>query len=1491
MEEIAIVGMGCLFPGAESPEEFWHNLRAEVDITSPLSEIETGVDPSVYFDKEKGKIDRINYVKNGHIRGFDFDSQNYKLPQEYLDSLDPLFKWTLFSANHAIKSMSSAVENDLNRCGLIIGNIGMPTYSGKKSYSQLYHSILEPYIKELLDEEEFTFDKVWDADGIDKINASTCSSNAVVAAQALGINGPVFSLDAACSSALYAIKMASHYLLNGDADLMLSGAVCHADHVYIDHGFNVLQAFPEADGKSVPFDPASGGLKAGEGAGIVALRRLSDAVKNGDKILGVIESIGLSNDAGSKHILVPDSEGQTVALSRAYEGISCNVDYLECHATGTPVGDKAELNTIEKFFYSKGVKPLLGANKGNLGHMLTASGMASIMKVVLGMSHDFIPSTINVKELLQTKDSLISIDNVATKATRWPKSNGPKRAGINAFGFGGVNGHMVIRGHDNQAVQTVSDTGSYYSKPSLSIVGIGIELPGIKSVEAYKELIRSNEQLYSELPETRWSGLERRKDILGLAGLDSVPEGSYIESFEFDCIRYKLPPNVIGLHLLSHMSMMKIARRAFIDAGYTIGEHNKNIAVIIAGDMDYTCYRYQARNEISWQLETSLKKSGIHLTDEKIEELQTIIKDSLFPAPYTEGISGGIGNVVASRVSALLKLNGPALTLYSKENAAQKALELASFLLSTEEVDAVIIGSGSFDGSFENVVYRHQDNKLNDQRKTLGFDIHSNGWNIGEGGAAIVVKKAQDTSRDTDRVYADIQALNIQQDMLSPDIGFVPSAAIMEKTVKASLSEAGLHAEDINYIEAYASGIYEEDKAELDALVTLFDKKDSAIDATTYMGSCKSNYGHLGSASGIFSIVNGAISLYHQYIPGTPQWSGSKFQLDTSSLEVAVKNIEVDDYRYCLVNSMGRDRSYSNLVLSQADTHKTSSGRRIENTTSPKLKLLETIFIGREKHIADYIINKETLETFGRTAKPEDILDKIHHDVQGQKNIVSQQNKSHSPADSQSITNQPQDCPQNSNIVYLRDMMLNNIRQSHYDYLSCYGLHIKKISNLLVNSGESMPSYGFSHLERPHTGNIDNENANNEIAEISNITPSPEVVFDLDALIELTNGSVEKVLGSWYKEVDEYLIRTRMPSRPFMFVSRITKITAEQGKLEPCEVEWEYDLPADSWFNYHGLVPSLVSLESSHAMIVAFTVIGCDKIFKGELKYRAIDSETRVFSRMPMIGEVLQGKVDILSFTRAGKDIIIKYQYSCYVKGRKCFTLTATSGFFTEKTLSRSKPINTAYIYLNATPSKPFTPPLICTKTEFSGQDILALQNGDISTCFGQDYKSCTAPGLYNKQVKMLDRVINVDPSGGAWGLGQIITEADIDPSHWVFDAHFINDPVVPGTLIVEGCEQAMKFYLYYLGFNEVEGLVPAVIPEHKYSAKFRGEVRHEKNVLRYKLTCKSIDIEKNEDVISQVTLIFIVEMIYEDKVIGICDELGTRFERLASNEAFKGLE
>lgn len=1411
MQPIAIIGMGCLFPQADNLETYWENLYQKKDCSTPISERELGISPEFYYHPESAVADTIHYNKNGYIRDFNFNSKGYLLPEDELNSLDNVFKWTLYSAEQAlIDSGYRHQPKYLNKTGLIIGNIGMPTHSVKHMMTPFYHQLLEPYIQQLLKRPDFKFNSFWPEHKYDDVNVITGGHIATVSSLALGLSGPTYALDAACASAFYAIDLAIEYLNNHRVDMMLAGAVCCADHIYVGHGFNILQAYPD-QGESIPLDERSQGLKSGEGSGIVALKRYQDAIADGDKIYGVVESVGLSNDAGAKHILVPDIKGQRLALERAYRDCSSDIDYLECHATGTPVGDQIELNSVESFFAQQPKLPLIGANKANNGHMLTASGMAGLFKVLLAMRHNEIPATLGVEQFLATAQGGLGAEHLVRTNQPWPASDKPKRAAINAFGFGGVNAHLVIsEDHEILRHRHVS-AGGQPSLTPVAMVGVGIHLTETEQTAQLAQSLFNQQQFFSTLPETRWMGIEQNPEVMARRGIEQPPQGAFIERFKFDCKHYRLPPNVVSSHILSHVMALPVAERAFIDAGYQRDNNNRNIAVIVAGGVDYGCFRYQARNEISWQLLQSLSQCGIELEDADLSELKEIIKDSLFPAPFAEGITGGIGNIVASRIAAHLHLNGPCFSLFSEENAVFKAIELSQFMLSRQAVDAVMVVSIGLSGTAENIFWDHQ-------------SFHAN-QPVGDGCAAVILKREDAAIAHDNEIYAVVDGLSITHQP-NQSLCFEPSVAAMSDNIRQALRQSGCDAQQIDYLEIYAGAQPQQLDTELAALAQVYQRSPEYQKVS--LGTVKAYYGHLGAATGLFSIIKSAIQLSMEYIPALPRcWLSAQLQ-QSSALAGSVPyqgqlwTHDNHPVRRASVNHFGIDRAYSHLILRESLEGRRASFKDVQVPASKPLWI--DVYTGRQQSFADIILSEKNKARFAHVAPP-------------------------APVES-------------------ADVIAGGLR------------------TLVPDDSRHLARHAYTQLQYIQLQSTFNQLLQRQIDRLLDepvLEEQQPVVFDYEQLVELTDGCVANVLGVDYQQADQYRVRTRMPSPPYMFVSRINALSAQKGKLEPGFIEWEYDIPLDGWYLVGARSPSFVALESSHAMIVAFTVIGCDMMFKGQLCYRAVDSKTTVYSEMPKAGETMRGRVNMTSVVRAGGVTLIHYEYFCYVGERLVFKLEANSGFFGLKDIQRAKPLDTASYFIHACAQAPFVPLRQSDKTTLNEAEVNALMAGDIAGCFGPSYQREGRRPICNSLTQMVQRISSIDSQGGAFGLGQMIGEMDIDPEHFVFKAHFKNDPVMPGTFLVEGCEQMVSCFIHYLGFNSDPSLVPFSLCDHQHSARFRGEVKCERETLRYRLSCKSIDATyaSGSEQLESATLTFIVEIIYRGNVIGLCDNLGAGFKRI----------
>ena len=873
-EKIAVIGMGGLFPGSETVEQFWENLTGNKDLVTNARFEDFGADPALYYHEEKGKLDHCYALRGGFIRDFKFDASGYKLAPELLNHQDNQFKWSLYVAKAALQASGYYEKPGLDKCGVIMGNLSFPTRYSRQILSEIYAG-MAGHVLETLSGGAVTVPAAGTHYPADLQHTLLTNAPAALIAQALGLRATHYALDAACASSLYAVKLACDELQNGKADMMLAGAVSGADPLFIHMGFSYFHAYARQNEASAPMNMQSGGLTSAEGAGMVVLKRLSDARRDGDKILAVIEGVGLSNDGKGKFLLSPNPKGQKLAFERAYSQTDLRpeaMDYLECHATGTPLGDKTEFNSISDFFARDGMEPpLVGSVKANMGHLLTAAGMGGMIKVILSMQHRLIPATIKVTAPLHSDNGKIGADQIVSKNRPWKSKGAIPHAGINAFGFGGTNAHMILSAYNEAEIPMKSPAP--VSNPKIAIVGMDAHFGDCSDLESFYHSLFTGRQHFKSLPEERWKGLENLKDVSENIHLPdtSTLKGAWLEEYDLDLLRFKIQPREAERLTRQQTLMLKVAYRALQDAGMESGAAEPaNVAVITAMESELEIHHRMGRWDLSWQVNEALEKAGLQLSEASEASLGGALKDAIFQAYEDHSPSehtGFIGNIISSRIAALMDFTGPAFTVSSNENAVYKALEIARNLLATKEVDAVVLGAIDLSGGLESVLSRQALNPVHTGQATLGWNVSNKGWLIGEGAGAIVLKRAADTAND--RVYAFIDDLAIVQSEYT-DLRGKPGAGAVEKAARTVLERQQWNPADIGILEASASGITAEDLAEIEGLGRAYQLDKERL--TCAVGSAKTHVGHTFSASGVASIIKTALSLYHRFIPGVPGW-------------------------------------------------------------------------------------------------------------------------------------------------------------------------------------------------------------------------------------------------------------------------------------------------------------------------------------------------------------------------------------------------------------------------------------------------------------------------------------------------------------------------------------------------------------------------------------------------------------------------------------------
>ncbi|SOJ53760.1 Phthiocerol synthesis polyketide synthase type I PpsA [Mycobacterium simulans] len=606
-DPIAIVGRGCVLPGATTPQTLFDAALHGRCLISPTPRDRWGgVDPELLLNSGEPGL-RVASATGGYVADVDYDLADIASNIADFERLDPIVHWLAHCARQALGTPAAP-----SRTGLIVGNLSYPT------------TLATAFVE-----------SIWTGHGeVDPRNRFSSGLPVHLVAQAMHMTGPAFALDAACASSLYAIKFACDALQDGEADTMLAGGVNGADDLFLHLGFTALQALSPT-GRSRPFHAEADGLVPAQGAALVVLKRLEDAERMGDRIFGVIVGIGLSNDGRQSGFLAPAPAGQIRAMKAALEQADLEpteVDFVDCHATGTALGDATEL---ESLLAAYGDTPLmLGALKGNLGHSITASGAASLLNMLSAMEESLIPPALCDAPTAALKDTPFTLPNASVP---WPKET--KRAAVSNFGFGGNNAHLIVQ---NYRPSIRCATRQPPPSDEIAICGLGV--------------------VTGDAPDTA----SFRRRVLGPPGTPTP-----MDTVELDFAGLGFPPSELKACLSQQTAMLAAATQALEQ----VGTDPDRTGVIVGMGCDATIARQRLRVQ--------------HAADDE----WLAANEQAAPRLTADGVLGAMPNIPANRIHAQRDFRGFGFTVSSEQVSGITALRLAARALRRRELDAVVAGA------------------------------------------------------------------------------------------------------------------------------------------------------------------------------------------------------------------------------------------------------------------------------------------------------------------------------------------------------------------------------------------------------------------------------------------------------------------------------------------------------------------------------------------------------------------------------------------------------------------------------------------------------------------------------------------------------------------------------------------------------------------------------------------------------------------------------
>ncbi|GAB1069128.1 hotdog fold thioesterase [Shewanella algae] len=1476
-EPIAIVGMAARFPGCEDLDAFWQLLSEGRDAISSLNDSQLGASVSDY-QGAKGQSDRFYCDQGGYIRQLNFSPEGYARSADEMatgaETWDQHLLWALDCARKALQSAGiTPAQNapDLARCGAVMGTLSFPTQASNKAFLPLYHHSVNSALRRRfpgMPPLASAIDAGTDANTGPGTDASIRHWDTDIAAQGsellcdcLGLGGPSLSLDAACASSVYALRLACDYLSNHSADVMLAGAVSGADPFFIHMGFSIFQAFPES-GQSAPLDNSSGGLFAGEGCGVLVLKRLSDAQRDGDTIHGIVRGTGLSNDGRGQFVLSPASKGQVLAFERAAEAANIapsQVEVIECHATGTPLGDKVELSSMEQFFgpcLEGSAAPKIGSVKSNLSHLLTAAGMAGIIKLLLSMKHKLLPASVRISAPLSSPNGVFGEHNIVRSAIPWPtKAGNPGPvAGVSVFGFGGCNAHLLLTGPDaaQELIPAKPSPGAAANQGAdgLAIEGASAHFGAADSLETLAKLIAKGQTATRALPPKRWKGLERNRSLLSSMGLEQAPNGGYIDKFELDFLKFRLPPHPGDRLVAQQLLLLKVADDAIRDANLPMGGR---VAVLVAMETELELHQFRGRVNLHSQISQSLKDAGITLSQDEYLELERLAMDSVLPSASLNQYTSYIGNIMASRVASQWDFNGPAFSISAAELSVPRALEVAANLCRTEALDAVVVAAVDLAGSAERVLHS-------------GKRLQQLGLLPGEGAGALVLTPS--VAHQSGRYGA------------LTELSFKPFSSV-ELTTTEPLSTA----------DSREQALCRDAQPEVDEHSPSF-KAFRRIAATSH--SAVSRMGHSFVAAGMASLLHSLLRLTQDrdkeshtlLIDGERRCAAVTLQQSAEQKAHLQQALSTQNKKSCQESSQGASEKPSQKI----------AGANVR-------QLWQTITLGGdaiEQHIATAELKHETgirqklaqanntqaqaapeMHTSSQQVNSELTQELIQEHSQELTQELSPVNNQHAPSalrqsvPGDKIAAAPHKAGTKAHLQALADNQ-RLAREAHLAFLKSRETGLA-LASALLGAGTAAEN----RLSAENIGSEDKRSADLSSASVAPLparTPKESVqtaaetvaktitskatsqvpkdkpcIWNYQDLVQYAEGDIAPVFGPEYAVIDSYRRRVRLPTTDYLLVSRVTKLNARLGEYKPSTMTTEYDIPVDAPYLVDGQIPWAVAVESGQCDLMLISYLGIDLENKGERVYRLLDCTLTFLGDLPRGGDTLRYDISINHFARNGDTLLFFFSYECFVGERLILKMdNGCAGFFTDAELADGKGVIRTEEEIKArnlamANKRQFQPLIHCKQQIFDYQRMRQLLSGDIGACFGPSHdlgyrqaSLCFA----SEKFLMIEEVRRVEPSGGAWGLGLVEGHKQLEPDHWYFPCHFKDDQVMAGSLMAEGCGQLLQFYMLYLGLHKhTRNGRFQPLESAPQKVRCRGQVQPQSNRLTYRMEVTEIGL------------------------------------------------
>ncbi len=1339
--DIAVVGMSGIFPGACDTEQFIANVMAKKSSVIPVPQDRWGLPPDIMVENRTGAPlpDRACSRFAGLISRSVFNPANFDfagmdlagddLDTDFFHALDPVHHLTLAAGIDLIGNARLSKENR-TRTGVVLAAIALPT-PGTSALTQHLFLSPNPAIP--------SWQQAW--------GTGMLSAPGSILARVLGLTGGSFTLDAACASSLFSIKLACEQLLSGKVDAMVAGGVSRPQSLYTQVGFTQLQALSPT-GRCAPFDRDADGLVVGEGVGLILLKRLHDALACQDTIHAVIKGWGVSNDIEG-NLVAPASEGQVRAMSRAFDMAGWSfehIQYMECHGSGTPKGDQVEAHSIMQMlekYQCRNTALSIGSVKSNIGHLLTSAGAAGFIKTVMAMNQGLLPPSNHFNTLADDSPLNATGVRVQQQPSAWiPSGDGqPLRAAVSAFGFGGINAQILVESFQTQSHHHGVGFVPVQAQQTVpcAIVGMGLISGGADGLGEFSQLISGQKTAMGSPGEARW----RRADHLPPEIRNQLT--LFMNDLSIDLKDFNIPPNQMNQILPQHLMMLNAAMAALTDAGISpkpdaAHAPRVNMGCAVGIEFDFGATDYHLR----WQIKGQENK------------VSPALLDTIGPPLTFDSTLGALGGIVASRLARAFKLGGPCFTLSADEASGQTAIDLAVQSLSAGETEIFLCAAVDLAADI----------------RSFTRDLVLTGTDpmalSSEGAVSLVLKPLDDAQRDNDRIYAVVNGVGRAGGAaLAGETGEqaqISRSRIVQNSLQQALDHAGMEINEIDLGAVTHSAFHFLGAGE----VSGFETNGLPIFCPSALS------GHARAAAGLFTVTAAALSLYtrrfpaplHHY-PGFPKTA--------------------------VAGCLTRDGISGHVVL---------SGPQNSVQGDPPKK----IPVNREKNGHSLTCIRIPLT---RPPIPQDLI-------------------AREPFDFCSV---PCDT-----IPGLLAHTQEITARAHERFLELSAQNTQAMAEQLAAIAGAVTTGG------------DASTGLNPGCPPQDTPEICEPFMDRNQCLEFAVGKAGNVLGPDFDIIDTYPVRVRLPDEPLMLVDRIISVHGDKLSLTSGKVVTQHDVHEHAWYLDGGKTPVSISIEAGQADLFLCSWLGIDHRVQGKRKYRLLDAKVTFHRSLPVPGETIEYHIEIDRFLKQGEIYLFFFHYQGYINQLPFISMRdGCAGFFTEQEVENSGGIilkkEDQQRHVQGPPPAWFAP---VERISLNDAQVDALRTGDLETAFGTHFqgkrtgKNQWLPGGH---MRLIHRVLDLDPTGGRFGMGRIIAQADIHPDDWFLTCHFIDDMVMPGTLMYECCAHTLRVFVQRMGWVlPHDSICYDVLENNESDLKCRGPVTPATKKARYDIEIKTIE-------------------------------------------------